>query len=74
MTGSLLQCSDVSFGSKADLADPSVIGSLHPRNRTSRLSSRSAMGQWTTVHCRRPINQGFIDLFGQQGSVIVPHL
>ena len=27
-----------------------------------------------TVHCRRPINQDFIDLFDQQGSVLVLHL
>jgi hypothetical protein len=24
--------------------------------------------------CKRPINQPFMELFGQQGSVLVPHL
>ena len=59
---------------KADLADPSVIGSLHPKTGHLGFATHVSNGEWTTVHCRRPINQGFIDLFGQQGSVIVPHL
>ena len=40
----------------------------------SAFATHVSNGEWTTAHCRRLINQGFIDLFGQQGSVLVPHL
>ena len=47
------------------------------RKRPTLLTARQRNGrdgQWATVHCRRRINQDLIDLFGQQGSVLVPHL
>jgi len=31
-------------------------------------------GSMGNVHCKRAINQDFIDLFGQRGFVLVPHL
>jgi hypothetical protein len=43
-----------------------------PLNRTTSWLQSNSL--WAMVHCRRPTNQDFIDLFGQQGSVSVPHL
>jgi hypothetical protein len=44
------------------------------QRRESGHRRKSELGQSATVHCRRPINQDFIDLFGHQGTVLVPRL
>ena len=36
--------------------------------------SSSAMSSWAMAQCRWPINQELIDLFGGQGSVLVPYI
>jgi hypothetical protein len=49
-----------------------VASPLIPQHRTcGDCTGMSVSVQSATVHCRRPINQDFIDLFGQQGSVLV---
>ena len=37
-------------------------------------SRQVCFGSMDNVHCKRAINQDFIDLFGQRGFVLVPHL